>query len=128
MATLGDLAKLVRSKNAGPFWLTIDIMFDDAEAYRRARDAEGGTSAEDKDARALAVLKYVASYLEQHPRTDRAQDEEMARTIQQELDEKKIATVGITLLKCNRPLLCGDFVAGSAVRRRGLDGISGHRS
>jgi len=30
----------VRSKNAGPFWLTIDIMFDDAEAYRRARDAE----------------------------------------------------------------------------------------
>ncbi len=35
MATLGDLAKLVRSKNAGPFWLTIDIMFDDAEAYRR---------------------------------------------------------------------------------------------
>ena len=40
MATLGDLAKLVRSKNAGPFWLTIDIMFDDADAYRRARDAD----------------------------------------------------------------------------------------
>src|SRR3989442_12113890 len=40
MATLGELAKLVRSKNAGPFWLTIDIMFDDAEAYRRSRDAE----------------------------------------------------------------------------------------
>ena len=40
MATLGDLAKLVRSKNAGPFWLTIDIMFDDEDAYRRARDAE----------------------------------------------------------------------------------------
>jgi Domain of unknown function (DUF4387) len=40
MATLGDLAKLVRSKNAGPFWLTIDIMFDNSEAYRRARDAE----------------------------------------------------------------------------------------
>ena len=40
MATLADLAKPVRSKNAGPFWLTIDIMFDDAQAYRRARDAE----------------------------------------------------------------------------------------
>ena len=40
MATLGDLAKLVRSKNAGPFWLTIDVMFGDAAAYRRARDAE----------------------------------------------------------------------------------------
>jgi hypothetical protein len=40
MATLGDVAKLVRSKNAGPFWLTIDIMFDDVEAYRRAGDAD----------------------------------------------------------------------------------------
>ena len=29
-ATIADLAVLVRSKNAGPFWLTIDIMFDDA--------------------------------------------------------------------------------------------------
>src|SRR5262249_1712017 len=40
MARLGDLAKLVPSKNAGPFWLPIDIMFDDVGAYRRARDAE----------------------------------------------------------------------------------------
>ena len=38
-ATIGDLAVLVRSKNAGPFWLTIDIMFDDAEKYRRVRDS-----------------------------------------------------------------------------------------
>lgn len=34
--TVADLACLVRSKNAGPFWLTIDVMFDSAEAYRRA--------------------------------------------------------------------------------------------
>jgi hypothetical protein len=40
MATLGDLAKLVRSKNSGPCGLTIDIMFDDADAYHRACDAE----------------------------------------------------------------------------------------
>ena len=39
-ATIGDLAVLVRSKNAGPFWLTIDIMFDDAEKYRRVRDSD----------------------------------------------------------------------------------------
>ena len=39
MATIGDLAVLVRSKNAGPFWLTIDVMFDDAENYRRVRDS-----------------------------------------------------------------------------------------
>ena len=25
--TLGELAKLIRSKNAGPFVLTIDVMF-----------------------------------------------------------------------------------------------------
>jgi hypothetical protein len=37
--TIADLAVLVRSKNAGPFWLTIDIMFDDAEKYRRVRDS-----------------------------------------------------------------------------------------
>ena len=39
MATIGDLAVLVRSKNAGPFWLTIDIMFDDEGKYRRVRDS-----------------------------------------------------------------------------------------
>ena len=39
-ATIADLAVLVRSKNAGPFWLTIDIMFDSADNYRRVRDSE----------------------------------------------------------------------------------------
>jgi hypothetical protein len=36
---LYQLAKLVRSKNAGPFTLTIDVMFDDEDAYRRVRDS-----------------------------------------------------------------------------------------
>jgi hypothetical protein len=31
--TLGDVAELVRSKNAGPFWLTLDIFCDSDEAY-----------------------------------------------------------------------------------------------
>lgn len=35
MATLGDLARLIRSKNAGPFLLTFDVMFDDEATYRR---------------------------------------------------------------------------------------------
>ena len=39
-ATIADLSVLVRSKNAGPFWLTIDIMFDEAEKYRRVRDGD----------------------------------------------------------------------------------------
>ena len=39
-STIADLAVLVRSKNAGPFWLTIDVMFDNPDAYRRVRDSE----------------------------------------------------------------------------------------
>ena len=35
MARLRDLAAVLRSKNAGPFQLTVDIMFDDEAAYRR---------------------------------------------------------------------------------------------
>src|SRR5450759_1702978 len=36
--TLAEIAKLIRSKNAGPFWLTFDVMFADAATYRRVRD------------------------------------------------------------------------------------------
>jgi Domain of unknown function (DUF4387) len=36
--TLAETAKLVRSKNAGPFWLTFDVMFEDEDIYRRVRD------------------------------------------------------------------------------------------
>ena len=33
--TIGDLARQVRSKNAGPFWLTIDVFLDTDEDYTR---------------------------------------------------------------------------------------------
>jgi len=33
--TLGELAQLIRSKNAGAFTLTFDVMFRDEETYRR---------------------------------------------------------------------------------------------
>ena len=33
---LGDVAELVRSKNAGPFWLTFDVFFATDEAYEQA--------------------------------------------------------------------------------------------
>ena len=35
MTALIDLCSLIRSKNAGPFWLTFDIMFKDRAAYDR---------------------------------------------------------------------------------------------
>ena len=37
METLLDLAKVIRSKNAGPFEVTFDIMFDDAAKYERVK-------------------------------------------------------------------------------------------
>jgi len=38
--TLEQLATLIRSKNAGPFMLTYDIMFEDPTVYARVRDAK----------------------------------------------------------------------------------------
>jgi hypothetical protein len=35
---LGDYCKLIRSKNAGPFMITFDFMFDGADSYRRCID------------------------------------------------------------------------------------------
>jgi hypothetical protein len=35
--TLGDLARFITSKNAGPFLVTIDIVFPDDETYRRVK-------------------------------------------------------------------------------------------
>lgn len=37
MAELGLLVSKVRSKNAGPFWLTVDVFCDDAATYERVR-------------------------------------------------------------------------------------------
>lgn len=36
--TLGDLAAEVRSKNAGPFWVTMELFMRDADGYRIAAD------------------------------------------------------------------------------------------
>jgi hypothetical protein len=33
---LGEVARLVRSKNAGPFWMTIDVFFATDADYERA--------------------------------------------------------------------------------------------
>lgn len=39
MTQLGELAKLIRSKNAGPFWITFDIMFSDDASFERVRSS-----------------------------------------------------------------------------------------
>jgi hypothetical protein len=37
MALIKDLAKVCKSKNAGPFELTIDVVFDSAEMFNRVK-------------------------------------------------------------------------------------------
>jgi len=39
MNKLGEMARLIRSKNAGPFELTFDIMFEDKESFQRVFDS-----------------------------------------------------------------------------------------
>ena len=39
MAKLWQVTKLIRSKNAGPFELTFDVIFKDRESYEKVRDA-----------------------------------------------------------------------------------------
>ena len=48
---LAELASLIRSKNAGPFILTFDIMFADEGSYRRV-----------KNSGALTVLRFAALF------------------------------------------------------------------
>ena len=36
---LADLASVIRSKNAGPFVLTLDVFFKDREIFQKVRDA-----------------------------------------------------------------------------------------
>ena len=39
MPKLGEVCRQVRSKNAGPFWVTVDLFFKDEELYHRYRDS-----------------------------------------------------------------------------------------
>ncbi len=54
MTKLGEIAKYVRSKNAGPFWVTIDIFCADAESFERIARAPQLTP------RAIAALYGVS--------------------------------------------------------------------
>ena len=37
MALIRDIARVCKSKNAGPFALTVDVVFDDPALYRRVK-------------------------------------------------------------------------------------------
>ncbi|MBP3700762.1 MAG: DUF4387 domain-containing protein [Lachnospiraceae bacterium] len=40
MKTLYDIAKVIRSKNAGPFSITLDVLFDSEEIYQRVKERD----------------------------------------------------------------------------------------
>lgn len=42
MRRVGDIAQKVRSKNAGPFWITIDVFCGSAEVFATLRDGIAG--------------------------------------------------------------------------------------
>ena len=67
MAKLFELAKLIRSKNAGPFQLTIDVMFEDHATYERvlASDVltrERFSALYGTPTNAVKVINYEAAY------------------------------------------------------------------
>jgi hypothetical protein len=39
MTKLCDLAKVLRSKNSGPYAVTLDVLFDNASAYQRVKES-----------------------------------------------------------------------------------------
>lgn len=39
MTKLKDLARVIRSKNSGPFEITFDVIFDDKERYERVKSS-----------------------------------------------------------------------------------------
>lgn len=41
MTHVKDVCRKVRSKNAGPFWITVDFFFDGPENFRRYADNPG---------------------------------------------------------------------------------------
>lgn len=78
MTKLRDLARYVRSKAAGPFWITVDVFFASREAFDAHRDAAGLTTgaveaclslqpgtAKRIDVPDLAVIKFA--YPRRHP-------------------------------------------------------------
>ena len=38
LLTLGEKVKKIRSKNAGPFWITVDVFCGDKKVYKDVRD------------------------------------------------------------------------------------------
>ena len=65
MTALAELSRLIRSKNAGPFELTFDIMFDDVATYERVK-LSGAVSREAVAARYGVAVEDVKFFFCDH--------------------------------------------------------------
>ena len=58
--TLAQTAKYVRSKNAGPFWMTIDIFCEDERSYAEVKTSQNLTEEKLREIYGVSkVEKYV---------------------------------------------------------------------
>ncbi|MGQ4557105.1 DUF4387 family protein [Halobellus sp. GM3] len=62
MTTLAEVASIVRSKNAGPFTITLDVFFETDEAYRDVVDRDVLTPAVIADVYGLEADVPVSVY------------------------------------------------------------------
>jgi hypothetical protein len=65
MDPLKDVARVIRSKNAGPTKLTLDVLFDDEAGFRRgvaALDANEVARAFGRDIGAVTVTAYLPAF------------------------------------------------------------------
>jgi len=60
MPKVNDVCRYIRSKNAGPFWITLDLFFTDKEAY------EEFASAPHLQPKSIAALYDVDASLVKH--------------------------------------------------------------
>ena len=66
MATLESYASVLRSKNAGPFYTTIDVFFDDPEVFEKIRTGDYLTAEAVASAYGLAEEEVYGIYWEEH--------------------------------------------------------------
>jgi hypothetical protein len=64
MPTLGEVARYVRSKNAGPFWVTIDIFCETDDAFNRIRSSPHVTGKVVADLYGVAAEQVKVFYIE----------------------------------------------------------------
>jgi hypothetical protein len=65
---LGDLAVVIRSKNAGPFLITIDAFFDDDDTYEVVRSSGAITAASVAEAYGLDPSEVTGPFWDQQAR------------------------------------------------------------